>query len=418
MSRFFEDILEVSQKIMAAQKPIQILDSIKWRDDVFEELQKNKFKSLPKIGKEYYNSRPLPFNPEDKIKEFEEIRKLITDKIGHEEPVVKILKRQCIEYENVVRMLQNRGTQDFYKYSKLLYGGSADILSDRKTQLVDSGVMVNDILKNLENTDLGVCYLKNISSQEAVQILNERLSRYFGDTQVSVKLDDGILSDASAGSNYIKIKSDLMFSEREIDILEVHEGWVHVGTTMNGLNQPYAKWLSKGTPSTTSIQEGLAFLMEVFTFRCTPDRLRKINNRLLACEMAESGANFLQVFEYFRELDQSEYDAYKNTQRIFRGGVVEGGAPFTKDISYTKGFIAVYNFLRTSIRNGEPHLIPYIFAGKVTLEDVPVIYHYSQMGLIDRPKYLPPQFSDLNALAVWMAFSNFLNKMKLEKIES
>ena len=158
--------------------------------------------------------------------------------------------------------------------------------------------------------------------------------------------------------------------------------------------------------------------MEVFTFRCTPDRLRKINNRLLACEMAESGANFLQVFEYFRELDQSEYDAYKNTQRIFRGGVVEGGAPFTKDISYTKGFIAVYNFLRTSIRNGEPHLIPYIFAGKVTLEDVPVIYHYSQMGLIDRPKYLPPQFSDLNALAVWMAFSNFLNKMKLEKIES
>jgi hypothetical protein len=95
--------------------------------------------------------------------------------------------------------------------------------------------------------------------------------------------------------------------------------------------------------------------------------------------------------------------------------LIQSEAPFTKDISYTKGFISVYNFLRTSIRNGQPHFNPLIFAGKVPLEDIPILHFYSEQGLIDRPKYLPPQFSDLNALAVWMAFSNFLNKMKLEK---
>ena len=30
-----------------------------------------------------------------------------------------------------------------------------------------------------------------------------------------------------------------MFSERDIDILEVHEGWVHVATSLNGLADLY-----------------------------------------------------------------------------------------------------------------------------------------------------------------------------------
>lgn len=416
VAQFNTDVLEISQMIMEAQKPIHILDSIKWKDDIFEKFKASRFKEMPKADVDYYQKIPLYLNPEEKIQEFEYIRKLITERLGHEEPIIHILKRQCLEYEDVVRMLQVRGTREFYEYSKKLYGSASDVLGDKKTLLVDASVVINDILQNLENTDLGICYLKTIPSSEVVDILNKRLTQYFNDDVITVKLDDGILSDAAAGSNYIKIREGLMFSPREVDILETHEGWVHIGTTLNGLAQPYAKWLSKGTPSTTSIQEGLAFLMEVFTFRCTPDRLRKINNRLIGCEMAESGANFLQVFEHFINLGQSETNAFKNSQRIFRGGRIEGGAPFTKDISYTKGFIRTYNFLRTSVRNGHPHLIPYIFSGKLTLEDIPILYHYAQEGLIESPKYLPPQFSDLNGMAVWMTFSNFLNKMNLEKI--
>lgn len=414
--KLFNLVEEFSKALVEAQRPIQILDAIKWKDEIFEQFKKSKFKELPKTGKDYYASVPLKFNAESKIKEFEGIRKSVEKKLGKDEPIAQILIRNCLQYEDVVRMLMARGTHDFYKYSKELFGSANDILRDGKTSLIEAGVMLNEILISIQNSDLGVCYLKNIPSEEVVFNLNDRLASHFGDTEVTVKMDDGILSDAAAGSNYIKIKQGLMFSERDVDIFEVHEGWVHVGTTLNGINQPYAKWLSKGPPCTTATQEGLAFLMEVFTFVCTPERLSKINNRLVACEMAESGATFIHVFNYFKNLNQSDEQAFKNTHRLFRGGVVEGGAPFTKDISYSKGFIGTYNFIRSAVRIGKPEMIPFLFAGKVTLDDVPVLYEYSKQGLIEKPKFLPPQFSDLNGMVVWMTFSNFLNKMNMGTI--
>jgi uncharacterized protein (TIGR02421 family) len=415
-NKLFTLVEEFSKALVEAQRPIQILDAIKWKDDIFEKFKASNFRELPKIGKNYYDNIPLRFDPSAKIQEFKDIRAKVEKDLGNNEPIAKMLIRNCLQYEDVVRMLSSRATFDFYKYSKNLFGSANDLLIDNKTSLIEAGVMLNEILISIENSDLGVCYLKNIPSESVVDILNKKLAKYFGDTQVTVKLDDGILSDAAAGSNYIKIKQGLKFSERELDIFEVHEGWVHVGTTLNGLAQPHAKWLSKGPPCTTSVQEGLAFLMEVFTFVCTPERLRKINNRLMACEMAESGANFVQVFDYFRNLNQTEVEAFKNAHRLYRGGVVEGGAPFTKDISYSKGFIQTYNFIRSAIRIGKPEMIPFLFAGKVTLEDVPILYEYSKIGLIEKPSYMPPQFQDLNGIAVWMSFSNFLNKMNMGTI--
>lgn len=416
--KLFTLVEEFSKALVEAQRPIQILDSIKWKDDVFEKFKKSNYKELPKVDKNYYSDIPLKFDPEAKIQEFKDIRKSVEKKIGKDEPIAKILIRNCFEYEDVVRMLMSRATRDFYTYSKKLFGSANDLLLDNQTPLIDAGIHLNQILISIEESDLGICYLKTIPSEEVVETLNQRLTKYFGGADITVKLDDGILSDAAAGSNYIKIKEGLSFSQRDVDVFEVHEGWVHVGTTHNGMNQPYAKWLSKGPPCTTSVQEGLAFLMEVFTFVCTPDRLRKINNRLMVCEMAESGAHFLHVYEYFKNLNQTEEQAFKNAHRLYRGGLVEGGAPFTKDISYSKGFIGTYNFIRSSIGIGKPEMIPFLFAGKVTLEDVPVLYEYSKIGLIDKPRFIPPQFSDLNGIAVWMAFSNFLNTMNLGKISN
>jgi hypothetical protein len=38
-------------------------------------------------------------------------------------------------------------------------------------------------------------------------------------------------------------------------------------------------------------------------------------------------------------------------------------------------------------------------------------------GIVTGPKYLPRQFSSLDGLAAWMAFSNFLNRMDLARIQ-
>ena len=38
-------------------------------------------------------------------------------------------------------------------------------------------------------------------------------------------------------------------------------------------------------------------------------------------------------------------------------------------------------------------------------------------GIVIRPRYLPPQFADLNALTAWMCFSSFLNRLNLQQVE-
>lgn len=207
-----------------------------------------------------------------------------------------------------------------------------------------------------------------------------------------------------------------MFARRDLDIFEVHEGWVHLGTTLNGLDQPYAKWLSKGAPASTITQEGLAVTMELFNFALFPKRAKRLNDRLIACQMVESGANLLELIGFFRDKGQGDQQAIRNAGRIFRGASLEGGSPFTKDIAYLKGFVMIYNFMRSAIREGKMDLIPFLFAGKATLEDLPVLHQYHQEGVISLPKYLPPQIRDLNGVAIWMTFSSFLNHMKLEDI--
>jgi hypothetical protein len=54
--------------------------------------------------------------------------------------------------------------------------------------------------------------------------------------------------------------------------------------------------MSKG-PAIT--QEGLALRTEALSFCSHPDRLRRVTNRIRTVDMAEQGADFLEVFGYF-----------------------------------------------------------------------------------------------------------------------
>ncbi len=52
-------------------------------------------------------------------------------------------------------------------------------------------------------------------------------------------VSDDMVADASAGADSIKLSQHAKFSDRDLKYLEVHEGWVHVGTTLNGAMQPH-----------------------------------------------------------------------------------------------------------------------------------------------------------------------------------
>ena len=414
---YHEIIRALSGRLVEAQTPIRVLDAIKWDDSVRQGFLKAKGRAMPAVDRAYYDSRPLAFDAVAKKLEFQNIERDITRQLGQFNPVGQIMRRMCKEYRMVIRMLEARGTADFGLISQELYGAASDAFHAGDPTLADLGLMLSDYLNNIAARGDLHDEPKSLTAKDAVAILQERLAKVFGDDTIRVLESDGIVADAAAGADYIKIRSDALFNERDVRALEVHEGMVHVGTTLNGLNQPVCTFLAKGPPSSTVTQEGLAILMEVIAFASYPYRLRKLTNRTRAIHRAEEGADFLQVFEFYQEQGYGLEESYGNASRVFRGSTPDG-LPFTKDLSYLKGFILIYNYIQLAVRKGKLEQIPLLFCGKTTLEDMRTLRQLVDEGLVAPPKYLPPQFRDLNALAAWMCFSNFLNHLSLDRIEA
>jgi uncharacterized protein (TIGR02421 family) len=417
LTTYKEKIKRLSMRIVDAQRPIRILDAVKWDPKFEADLKKGRFKLLPKMSPDHYSKQNLSFDTDQKLHELAELATDIKLTLGADDALGKLMVTIAEQYSDVVHLLLNRGTKEFWTYSKKLYGSPKDCFYDEGNTIRELGELMYQILNGLGDSVLGHDYPQTLEAEEAVDILNKRLGRYFPDGSVQAKISDGILADAAAGGDTVKIREGSKFSLRDVDILEVHEGWVHAGTTQNGNLQHVAKWLSKGPPRVSATQEGLAVIMEIFTFRTYPKRARHINDRILAIDKAEDGANVLDIIEFFRTEGYSEEDSLNSAKRVFRGGLVEGGAPFTKDISYCRGFIENYNFMRAAIRGGRPELIPFLFAGKLHVDDIPLLYQKFKEGIIDPPRHLPLQFEDLNGIAVWMSFSSFLNLVDLKRIQ-
>lgn len=412
-------IFDLSERIVKAQRPIRILDAVKWSPEVQAFFFRHKFKRLPPVDKEFYHQFPLPYNPTEKIEEFYDIERDIHKCLGQFSGIGNIMLRICREYREAVRMLSARGTSEFSKISQELYGSSEDAFYAGAPALSDLVDILSKALANIKNSLHSDLDEKKYTSEDAVVILQERLSRYFNDPdqQVLVKIDDGIVADAAAGADTVKIRRGAQFSERDLQILEVHEGWVHIGTTLNGKAQPVCTFLSKGPPSSTIFQEGLAVIVEIFTFVSHPTRIKQLTNRIEAVHKVEQGADFIDIFNFFRDQGMTEHECYRHATRVFRGSTPTGG-PFTKDLAYSKGFILIYNYLRLAIQAGLITRIPLIFLGKTSIEDLHIYEDLIADGTIVAPKYLPPHFRDLAGLACWMSYSLFLNKLSLDKLKA
>jgi uncharacterized protein (TIGR02421 family) len=411
-------IRELSKRLIDAQKKIRILDSIKWDDSIKQDFFKNKVKNLPKVDKTYYEGRPLPFDVREKREEFRMILRDAQNQLGQYSPVTRLLKRQCDEFSRATEMLAARGTPTFCEIAMELYGSPDDAFYSGGPRLSELGTLLFDVLTSLDVQLQSETDLKQYTPKQAQEILQNRLSPFFDQHpgKITVLVSDDMIADASAGADCIKLSQKAMFSERELRYLEVHEGWVHIGTTLNGYMQPNCFFLSKGSPSSSVMQEGLAVITEIVTLVSYPGRVRKITNRVIAMDMVVKGANFLDIYHYFISCGLSEDDSYNHTVRIFRGSVPEGG-PFTKDLAYAKGFVLIYNFIRFAISQRRIDAIPLLFVGKLALDDLPLLSDLRDQQLITPPVYLPPAFKDLSALSAWMSFSLFLNKFSLNDIQ-
>ncbi len=406
-------ILDLSRRLIKAQEPIRILDAIKWDDNIKQTFFAQHCQVLPQVDKQYYQHNPLPFKVESKIAEFDKIIRDTVNQLGDFSNITRLIRRRCEDYCNALRMLSVRGTRQFSKQAMALYGAPNDAFYLGGPRLSELGTLLGDVLKNLVHTVQNDLDEKKYTAQQATEILQERLARYFCyDDKVIVKLSDNIIADAAAGADNIKLNPQVRFSERDLRYLEVHEGWVHVGTTLNGTKQPLCTFLSKGSPACCVTQEGLAVINEVFTFSSCPQRLFKLANRVKAIDFANQGADFIEIFRFFSAQGYNDEDSYNYSVRVFRGSIPTG-KPFTKDLSYTRGFVLLYNYMRLAVQKDEVKKIPLLFLGKIIIDELDLLTDLVEEGIIVQPTYMPAQFKDLAALCAWMSLSLYLNKFDL-----
>src|SRR5882762_3823271 len=98
LSPYESQVRGLSDRVVEAQRPIRILDAIKWDDDVERAFFEKGCRELPPVTRDYYRSRPLPFDPEPKLSELHVIERDIRRQLGEFNAPGQIMARMCQEY--------------------------------------------------------------------------------------------------------------------------------------------------------------------------------------------------------------------------------------------------------------------------------------------------------------------------------
>jgi uncharacterized protein (TIGR02421 family) len=310
--------------------------------------------------------------------------------------------------ENSALLLQSRGTKDFFEYSKRLYGKPKNKLQNGSSRIIDLARHFDHLFDQVHNSDFGMPIPQNVYASTFALRMTEAVREMFGEHAPEVVLDDGIASNVLAGRRRIAIRPSAHFSDKDVDQLIQHEAYVHVATSINGHLQPHLKILVEGHAGTTSTQEGLAVFAEFITGNIDLDRLRRLSDRVIAIQHAIDGADFIEIYRYFLEKIDNPEQAFQNAKRVFRGGVMTGGAPFTKDIVYLEGLEDVHNFLRLALTKGKLDYLDLLFVGKLNIADLPTIKKLTELGIVVPPKYLPPWIQDKRFLFSYLSYSSLL----------
>jgi hypothetical protein len=69
-----------------------------------------------------------------------------------------------------------------------------------------------------------------------------------------------------------------------------------------------------------------------------------------------------------------------------------------------------------AIRFGKTNRIPLLFCGKVDLLDMAALHRLYEEELIEPPRFVPPPFDDLPALATTLALGRFTSQLDIDRM--
>ena len=397
----FDSAKNAAQALSKAAGKMRILSSLNWDGAMRDAFLKR-------------GVMPNPEYPDVDTSTARDAIALARKHIDGEHVVMQWLGRTSSDLETTANLMDSRGTPEFYHHSSTLYGCPTKLMLDGKTKVIDLAKHMDATLDGMDFDQLvAYGFEQQLDAESFAAALRAKLEPFFGEDAPNVVVSEEVSAKAAASSNRIRIRADAQFTDRDVEQLLHHEALVHSSTGKNGSLQKDFPILRHGHSGTTETQEGLAVFAEVVTGNMDPRRFRRLSGRVLAIQMVIDGADFKEVYDFFIDRNVERDQAYENTRRVFRGGVMTGGAPFTKDMVYLNGLLRVHNFIRTAVKLRRSDLIRVLFVGKLDLEDIPALAQLASQKRIEPPKFMPPWASDLRFLVSYMAYSAFLNQVKM-----
>ncbi len=338
--------------------------------------------------------------------------------VNGDSPVHRMLLRLADTVEDTALLLSGLGTAAVVEPSKRLFGYPHKPLADGKATAINLATRLDGLLEKFRDPATLAGQRPVFTAEQVKARLDQELPRYFGADAPMVEVTPTLSAKATAGKNTIRLRSDAVFSDLDATQLLQHEALVHIATGKNGSRQKHFPILGEAHPGNTRTQEGLAVFAEFISGALDPRRLKRLADRVIAIQMALDGADFIELYNYFLDVSETEFEAFENARRVVRGGLVSGGAPLTKDVVYLQGLLEVHSFLRAAMQAGDPSLTRLLFIGKFDLADLDAIRMLRDAGLLTEPKYMPPWATDLRFLASYLAYSVFLNEIDLGSVLS
>ena len=401
-----ERLVQAAALLRRAERGVRVLRTVSWPAHVASRFFERGARELPEV--EYEAPDPAPA-----LAEVEAARGLIDGST----PVHRWLLRVARSIASGAEMLAAVATPEFHRRSCELYGTPTRRLTDGILCALDLARHLDETLDHFTDSHL-VPSPERKDVEVVASALRRAVTRHFEDKAPEVEVVDNLSANSLAGARYIRLRRGALFSDRDVYQLIHHEAYVHIGTTLNGVEQKSFPVLASGHPGTTRTQEGLAVFGEFISGSMDLDRLRRLADRVIAIQMAMDGADFLEVYRFFLGRTHNLQQAFENARRVFRGGVLTGGAPFTKDGVYIEGLLRVHNFLRAVVQLGRIDCLQLLFCGKIDIEDVPALAMLAAEGLCEYPRFLPPWAADLRFLASYLAYSAFLNQVDMTAVRA
>lgn len=399
---------EAGDLFKACSRKGKILSALSWGPEVSQSFLQKKGTALP--TPQYNVDRKT-------ITELIEALEKFKAKTAGAHPVLLWLERTRLSFHQGLQLLLEIEKPSFYQISSELYGNS-------QTKLFN-GDMKNIELSRALSQRMSTCALNDIaesrdrkSADEFCLALEDRLRNRYPMIPVKVEVTDQIVAKVVAGMNRVRIRKDARFADGELEALWSHEIESHCLTAHNGSLHDEVDFLMSAGPRTTMTQEGLAVFYEVYSHSMSQVRFLALCDRIEAVQKVEDGADFIELYRWYKGRTDSDREAFYQSQRIFRGAVLTGGAPFTKDVVYLAGLLGVYNFLRIAVKNQNRILVETLVGGRMALEDVGTLAWMRAHGILKPPYFIPDWLKNWEGLLSFFSLTAVFGALDLTGFQS